>query len=673
MMAGDGEAETEYESDPEEAKLSLKMRRRREASDDEDEAVADEPQEKEIDVRRDRPPSRAGIESDVESDGQGAAADYDDEELDVGELEEEGEEEYYEEEEEGVVLEEYEGGQGGIIDEISSGGMGGREAVGAETETGRAMGEGSEDQEPIGDDHVEGEKKENEPFAVPTAGAFYMHDDRFRENAAGRHRRTFGGRKLWESKDDRKWGHDKFEEMNMREKQYEERRSSKVQYRGRGRARGTDRGYARGGRSRAYNGSSNQNAAPKTVRGRGPRRYQPLSKNRGEGPLVQNNQSTKSRDNQLANTGRFNKPTPNFEPEPVSVKKVASSLNSASPPFYPSGSSSQEVTVAQKRDGQTGSDRSTRPLITKESFSISQPNSVFRGKNVVDSVEMDKLYINETVSSASSKHLGGAPTYVSMNVTQAPPLRSLGRGISVSGPASSHSSLMHNQMRNVPVPVQAPAAQRNHVNRGQSSSALIQPLSQRPTSSSQGSQGSPPRAAGLSITTSEPEDMESPLESSKSKTALVSKGKGTIQGGGRGSIMYSSPQVIGSSGHGDQNIPAYFPVMQFGGQPGVPALGMAFPGFVGNPQLGSGNSEMTWLPVLAGPAGPLGATYPYLAGGAYHGRPTAQNSALAGSSKDTDKASNNDLKLQQRSEPTTDELNQRQNKPRRYSEMNFGQ
>lgn len=38
--------------------------------------------------------------------------------------------------------------------------------------------------------------------------------------------------------------------------------------------------------------------------------------------------------------------------------------------------------------------------------------------------------------------------------------------------------------------------------------------------------------------------------------------------------------------------------MQFGGQhPGglsVPAVGMAFPGYVAQPQLGMGNSEMTW-------------------------------------------------------------------------------
>lgn len=40
-------------------------------------------------------------------------------------------------------------------------------------------------------------------------------------------------------------------------------------------------------------------------------------------------------------------------------------------------------------------------------------------------------------------------------------------------------------------------------------------------------------------------------------------------------------------------------VMQFGGQHpgggiGVPAVGMAFPGYVAQPHLGLGNSEMTW-------------------------------------------------------------------------------
>ena len=35
-------------------------------------------------------------------------------------------------------------------------------------------------------------------------------------------RRMRGGRRLWESKDDRKWGHDKFEEITLQERHYKE-------------------------------------------------------------------------------------------------------------------------------------------------------------------------------------------------------------------------------------------------------------------------------------------------------------------------------------------------------------------------------------------------------------------------------------------------------------------
>jgi len=31
-----------------------------------------------------------------------------------------------------------------------------------------------------------------------------------------------GGRRLWESKDDRKWGHDKFEEISLQDRHYKE-------------------------------------------------------------------------------------------------------------------------------------------------------------------------------------------------------------------------------------------------------------------------------------------------------------------------------------------------------------------------------------------------------------------------------------------------------------------
>ncbi|KAA8540432.1 hypothetical protein F0562_024649 [Nyssa sinensis] len=286
-MAGVGEEEQEYESDPEEVKLSLTMRRREASDDEEDESERREKLPRRID-------SRAGICPGGESDGQGAAGEYDDEESEIEEEQEEVEEDEEEEEVEEVEEEEYEervgeDGEGGS-GEVEPVGMAVAEATNElDGERGGSVGESTEIQDAS---QVEEEKKENEPFAVPTAGAFYMHDDRFRDNAGGRHRRTLGGRKLWESKDDRKWGHDKFEEMTLQERHYDEgRRTSRGHYRGRGKYRGGDRGYQRGNRSKAYN--NNQNHAPKAVRGRGPRRYEPSTDN-SEAPPTQNKQSGKS-------------------------------------------------------------------------------------------------------------------------------------------------------------------------------------------------------------------------------------------------------------------------------------------------------------------------------------------------------------------------------------------
>lgn len=194
-MAEEGkEEELDYESDPEEAKLSLKMRRR-EASDDEDEDVERNGEDRE---RRDKPkPPRRIVDSDVESDGQGAAADYEEEVEDEEEYVEDDDEIIDEEEEEYFEEEDYEERVHGVgkADAIVS------EVV--EVEGGKGMAEESartvtiEGQKEMVDDRnindneereEEQEKKENEPYAVPTAGAFYMHDDRFRDNAGGRHR-----------------------------------------------------------------------------------------------------------------------------------------------------------------------------------------------------------------------------------------------------------------------------------------------------------------------------------------------------------------------------------------------------------------------------------------------------------------------------------------------------
>ena len=169
---GNGEGETEYESDPEEAVTSLKMRRR-EASDDEDtERVVEEREGEKRDLSHH--PWAEIADSECESDGQGGAAEY-------GEEEEE-EEEYYDEQEEEVAEveceEEREIGAGDVED--IAGDIGGTKSAEQIIESGEAIGQDQGDEEE--------KKKENEPFAVPTAGAFYMHDDRFRYNAGGRHR-----------------------------------------------------------------------------------------------------------------------------------------------------------------------------------------------------------------------------------------------------------------------------------------------------------------------------------------------------------------------------------------------------------------------------------------------------------------------------------------------------
>lgn len=171
-MAREGE-EADYESDPEEAMLPLTMRRR-EASDDE---------EGDVERREKKPAARVGTGSDVESDGQGGAEAYDDEESEIDEEVEEEEEDV----DDGLEEVEFEERRSGGRVDVGEGEVAAVAAADSGVEGRRSVGEsgaGSHGSDQGGEE----EKKENEPFAVPTAGAFYMHDDRFQENGSGRHR-----------------------------------------------------------------------------------------------------------------------------------------------------------------------------------------------------------------------------------------------------------------------------------------------------------------------------------------------------------------------------------------------------------------------------------------------------------------------------------------------------
>ncbi|KAL5160573.1 Protein MLN51 [Glycine soja] len=639
----------EYDSDPEEAKRPLTMRRR-EASDDEvTEAEAEAEGEEVTDKMED---SRV----EVRSDDEGGVEDYDDDvEEEEEELEEEEEEEEVEVEEE--VYEEKGATSGGVeVDEGSA----------------DVVKESQDDVRPPLEDSIEDhseEKKENEPFAVPTAGAFYMHDDRFRDNAGARQRRIHGERSLWESKDDRKWGHDKFEEITLHEKHHEERgRPYKGNYRGQGKSRGTYRGgYVQGNRT-GYNDSSNQNQVPKrVVKGRGPQKYERTNKSNGPSSAVQNKHSERTSTHaSKVESGSV----------PVKNQVVASNLNSASPPFYPSGSSNKDINLAQKREVQTGgSSRNISPVVVDEGFPVQQNNARLRGNNVVDSISMAKLYIDESIPLSVGK-----PGSFAVSASQSPHLRASGTGRGASIPIQMN--YQHAPSQNKVSPSQFQAIQTSSAPGRNSTSvqATAPQLGNRPDS---GSQSSSPLETSMPISSHDSGEVDAASESGKVKGAMVGKGREGSQGAGRGSFIYGGAQVMGTTGnaavsHGDPNFPAFLPVMQFGGKHpggmGVPTVGMAFPGYVAQPQLGLGKSEMTWLPVLAGSAGALGATYPFLPVDGASNQQSGQASALGTSSKEhnVDK-DNHELKPPQRSELASDEFEQWQNKPRRYSEMNFGQ
>lgn len=197
---------------------------------------------------------------------------------------------------------------------------------------------------------------------------------------------------------------------------------------------------------------------------------------------------------------------------------VASSLNSASPPFYPSGSSSNETNSTQKKDAQTGSVNRGPP----------------RGRNVSDSLGMEKLYIDDSVSSLAGKPLNNLPL-----PTQ---------------PRGPHS---FNQAAYQPVPPH----RHNQVNRVPNQLNLnLQSSGQQfgPRSASGSRASSPPTKASL-----ESVEIESSTESNDFKTTLVGKGKGSIPSSGMSSFSYSDQNFPGAPKFLPGTSKTYFYIISF--------------------------------------------------------------------------------------------------------------
>ncbi|CAH8388863.1 unnamed protein product [Eruca vesicaria subsp. sativa] len=594
-MAQADAGELEYESDPEEIKRSLATRRREASDDDED--------DEEVRSRR------AEIDSDFDQS--------DNEHVDDDENKNQDGEDSYEDEEEGDDDEEY------------------REHEEVDDERKGNVVKSAED-DAVG--HVDGEEdKEKQSSAVPTGGAFYMHDDRFQELSAGRSRRGRGGRRPWGSGEERKWGHDKYEEMNTQEKHHD--KTSRGGFRGRGRGRGQGRGYNRGRSSNASSSNGHQIFVPKaTTQGGEPRKDEiPLSKG-SQTHSVQTKPLRNSRGSQHWHEKKSHHDSRRSPSAPAQtgnedarIKKniVVSSLSSASPPFYPSVSSSNLVHGIQ--------------------------------------VGMERLQTNESATPSGKKLRNTKSVYVPVNTAQTFQPTSQVRGTPTTGNVFHPQS--HSQGGRFSSPMQL-----NGDSKGTSKS-YIRPSGQ---DFDQHSAVIRPMSSSSQITSSSGNRYPSgEIESASDTGAPFAKGKGTLQASGSGSLMYSGSQVMGhaeSLASGDNsNFPAFLPVMQFGGQHGgVPTFGMAFPGYV-QPENGIGNPEMTWMPVLTGP-GALGASYspPYTAiDGSYQAHKPGY------SSRENSTNNLDDLeKPMERPEFPESDVSKRQNsnpskQPRRYSEMSF--
>lgn len=218
-------------------------------------------------------------------------------------------------------------------------------------------------------------------------------------------------------------------------------------------------------------------------------------------------------------SGRAPRETASTDTETIQAKKnvVASSLNSASPPFYPSGSSNK---MAQK-DLQAG---------------------------------MGRLHINENPT-PSGKKFGNTKSSASwVRTAQPSQTTSRGRGAPPPGQVLYQQSL--NQGDKVSSPMQIRGTPKGTDQSctqppGQTFDQHSAVISLLPSS--------PPKTGS-----SKNQYLSGEIESATETGALVAKGKGTLQPSGKGSFMYGGTQFMGpagsmAAGHGNPNFPAYLP------------------------------------------------------------------------------------------------------------------
>ncbi|XP_021277523.1 uncharacterized protein DDB_G0283697-like isoform X3 [Herrania umbratica] len=662
-MANSGEVEAQYESEPEE---TLLLRIRREASDDDKDV---EMEENKMAVRFNRSVRRTGY-ADESDGGSGAPEFYEDDGDEEGsyvhELEKLGEEVEEEREEE-------------VAKQVTSTKQRGREKV---------------------------NDADIDPFAVPRTGAFYMHDDRF-DGLRRRSRYQRRKKYIWESKDELKWMHDKFEEMTLEKPHnnelnaFEIHRTSKDHHQGRNKNNTKSGGY-KAKDSRPHSKSGSNGSSSKIVKGRGSVRYNPLFRSSSVNSPMKSMQLEKTQGTS-SKTGSARVISANNRRQYKQLLGKTSNADSSERALsIKCKQPAKPFEMTRDTDSSTVFSTKSKHSGDLQMVSYINPASVsFRGFNAdSDSLPFDEHLLAPNMSSylqafypASSFNVDNSRTEKRMvlpgrrnysvpgsTYMPSPESRDQRIGSSLSIPFTHQATLFPSQLNRVSSLAQQPIVQ------GMSVESTIQPSSQVSTQQLHSCLGSGYQklVEASSLSFNESGTLESFAVSIQSN--VVSRGTG--------SSIISPPQYSGVQGDQKFNAtPVLLPVMPIGGlhlgRLGNPVIDMTSTGYIGEPQVHFRNPNLTWLPVLPAAAAAVGATYhpPCVASdGRCYGNLTTPfvdnasyatcisiptNEAVSSGSSDGSLLSLETGYVEQTAERVNNDCGIEQFKPTRYSRMNM--
>lgn len=591
-----------------------------------------------------------------------------------------------------------------------------------------------------GEDNKEnGEEKEEqkppEPFVVPTSGAFYMHDDRFSESGGSRPRGGGrGGRKLWESRNDKPWVHDMFEELNLRDDEGLIQKNNEDYQGGRRGGRGRqgedranpslwDAAFSKPGRRGGRGG-------PGGPGGRGQGRMRAFRDDDND-PLQSNHEETSGEELStvplpLPGTGEYlapnagrgrgrsylkatavQNPTLNFpqidkgvlNPPPHSGGRYGGDLgrggHGGRHPYAGRGNQGRGggrggfAGFGEGGRGHQGGVRGGRRGRGGRAGGFDVSGSGGRG-SFLDRIEARVTVDGRGVQPGGDIQQGATNTLDSSGASDSP---------AVEGPSESNNTEPSPNTTSQ----NTPPTERDLQSTESSSSQKLNPNDRKRQVSGDQRSGSTltPTRQGQGIGTQQALREGSGGASVSSGSTWNAAGSGILYGpggpgggtGGPGGSNYrvpgGSPFVYGASGM-RVNAPDFSPqgnavALQYGGQGGamgVPNvdIGMGGYGSPGAPQYAYTAPEVTWVPVIASGGGPLGGGYgsPYISMEAppppvFYGAPGQQPAFGPPAGDGSGKGHGGLWKPPPMQDLGGDQFGQRQSKPRRYSEMSFGQ